>query len=125
MRKRGFRCQLEMMLKRTELRLGRKKHGIPPLIAEDIEGDDELDLCAVCDRREPPGDLTDTENATIDWVQCDECHSWAHLNCIRARECVCCGAGTFEITACNNSDDTQEGQDRRRISSVGSILYFT
>ncbi|VDO75035.1 unnamed protein product [Haemonchus placei] len=44
------------------------KYDIPPRIAEDIEGDDELDLCVVCDRREHPGDLTDTGDVSIVWV---------------------------------------------------------
>ncbi|KAK6017545.1 hypothetical protein OSTOST_16930, partial [Ostertagia ostertagi] len=110
MRRGGFRCQIEMMLKRTELRVDKKKCGIPPLIAEDIEGDDEQDLCSVCDRREPP-DSSDAPDAPIDWVQCDECQTWAHLECIQSRECVCCG-GVFEVAPSEDSDvQSQENQE--------------
>ncbi|KAK5971683.1 hypothetical protein GCK32_008979, partial [Trichostrongylus colubriformis] len=85
-RKGGFRCQIDMMLKRTELRVGKKKHGISALIPKDIDGE-ELDLCAVCDKREPPEKLR-RNDAPIDWVQCDSCLTWVHLECIRAKECV-------------------------------------
>ncbi|KAK6042156.1 hypothetical protein COOONC_20339 [Cooperia oncophora] len=44
MRKGGSRCQVESMLKRNELRAGKEKHGVPPIISKHIEGDDELNF---------------------------------------------------------------------------------
>ncbi|KAK6054170.1 hypothetical protein COOONC_08326 [Cooperia oncophora] len=88
---------------RTELRIAKKKHGIPPLIAEDIEYDDELDLCAICDKREPVSSV-DTLEAPIDWLQCDNCLTWVHLQCISTRDCTCCGAGFLEIAHYRGSD---------------------
>ncbi|KAK6036872.1 hypothetical protein COOONC_25623 [Cooperia oncophora] len=106
------RKQGKRVFQRTELRIQKKKHSIPPLIAEDIEDDDELDLCAVCDKREPPVKSADTLEAPIDWLQCDNCLTWVHLQCISTRDCTCCGAGFLEIAHYGGSDDIiQEDQE--------------
>lgn len=43
------------------------------------EGDENNELCMVCQLRDP---ASDNEQGTVSWIQCDGCLHWYHVDCV-------------------------------------------
>ncbi|EPB74530.1 hypothetical protein ANCCEY_06387 [Ancylostoma ceylanicum] len=74
--------------------------------SEDID-EDESGVYVYCEQTLPPSsnELIPSEN--LDWMQCDTCRIWVHMDCIQQRECKNCGEEILEV-----AQDGDEGTDR-------------
>ena len=41
----------------------------------------EQEDCVICKQEDPP-----ESSKLVNWIDCDECHNWAHLSCAKKEE---------------------------------------
>ncbi|KAK5976576.1 hypothetical protein GCK32_005494 [Trichostrongylus colubriformis] len=68
---------------------------VPAITNGDVN--DKVVKCNVCGQREPLVYDIGTRKAMIDWMLCDACGIWVHMDCAKTRECSNCNEGYLEL----------------------------